>query len=566
MILRLMYLAGLRAAMRQYLGEARKARDVQRAALMAKIKRNATSALGHDWGFHEMRTVDDFRRRQPLTSYDDIRPYVDRLRHGETTAMFAPHTKVLMYAVTSGTTGEPKHLPVTDQLFREYKSGWRIWGAGVYGDHRDLVWKKTLQLSSDWRRSYAPDGTPCGQISGLAAATRPLVARPAFMLPACVNRIHHSEAKHYVTLRMALASRIVGMIITANPSTLVEFARRADKHRESLIRDIYDGTLSVGEDLELPVPEEVLEQIPWRLRLPRPDRARQLERIIEAHGTLLPREVWPLLSVIAVWTGGSVGVYLPQVEELYGKTAIRDHGLSASEGRMSIPLADGESSGILDFRHHYFEFIPVEEYGNDGATILEGHELVEGHDYYIVLTTSGGLYRYDIQDVIRCTGFAGQAPLIEFLNKGKNVSSITGEKLTEHQVIQAVKQAMSELALTVETFTLAPTMDPLQRKPRYLLLLEAEAHGGRAGQLAERVEANLRRVNMEYCEKAESGRLLPVEVHEVADGTWTVLRGQRTGERGNFEEYKHPCLAADLGFLDRLSELTGAPRRLAAGA
>jgi hypothetical protein len=559
-----MYLAGLRAVMRQYLGDARRAREIQHRTLMAKIRRNESSAYGRDFGFRDMRTVDDFRRRQPLMRYDDVEPYVEQVRHGNVTAMFSPHTKVLMYAMTSGTTGRPKHLPVTAELFREYSAGWRIWGAGVYGDHRDLVYKKTLQLSSDWQQLRAPDGTPCGQISGLAAASRPLVSRPVFMPPACVNRIYDSESKHYAALRLAAANPWVGMIITANPSTLVEFARRADKHRERLIRDIRDGTLTLGDDLMMP--SEVRRQLLWRTRLPKPRRARQLERIVEQHGTLWPAKMWPRLSVVAVWTGGSVGVYLPQVKELYGNVAVRDHGLSASEGRMSIPLADGSSSGILDYRHHYFEFIPVDEYQKERPTVLEGYELEEGQDYYIVLTTSGGLYRYDIQDVIRCTGFIGEAPLIEFLNKGKNISNITGEKLTEHQVIHAVQLAFADLQLPVQTFTLAPTMDSYQRKPRYLLLVEPTTHGGRATELAEQVEFQLRRANMEYLEKAESGRLLPVEVHEVAPGTWTALRKQRTSERGNFEEYKHPCLATDLGFLERLVELGGPPRRFAAGA
>ena len=64
-----------------------------------------------------------------------------------------------------------------------------------------------------------------------------------------------------------------------------------------------------------------------------------------------------------MWTGGSVGVFLPQLPELYGNVAIRDHGLSASEGRITIPLANNTSAGLLDFYHHYFEFIPVEEHG-----------------------------------------------------------------------------------------------------------------------------------------------------------------------------------------------------------
>src|SRR6185295_2269519 len=202
---------------------------------------------------------------------------------------------------------------------------------------------------------------------------------------------------------------------------------------------------------------------------------------------------WPGLSVLAVWTGGSVGVFLSKLPDLYGAAAVRDHGLSASEGRMTIPLADGTSAGVLDFYHHYFEFIPVDEHGKLNATVLEGHELEEGRDYYILLTTSGGLYRYDIHDVVRCVGFRGAAPLLEFLNKGKNFSSLTGEKLSEFQVIRAVEKSFSELGLPIDFFAVAPVME---EQPRYILLVEPNRRG-HAADLAARVQVNLELLNEE---------------------------------------------------------------------
>ena len=220
---------------------------------------------------------------------------------------------------------------------------------------------------------------------------------------------------------------------------------------------------------------------------------------------------------------------------------------------MTIPLTGGTSAGVLDFYHHYFEFIPVDEHDKARPTVLEGHELQQGKEYYIVMTTSGGLYRYDIHDVVRCVGFEGQAPLIEFLNKGKNFSNLTGEKLSEHQAIRAVKQSFADLALPIDTFTLAPVMDD---QPRYVLLVESLAHHGRSAELAHRVQSNLAAVNEEYGDKCGSGRLLPVQVREVARGTWNALRQERTGDRGNFEEYKHPCLVGDVNFAERIAHLT----------
>ncbi|MCC7474284.1 MAG: GH3 auxin-responsive promoter family protein [Pirellulales bacterium] len=542
-IVRLAYLAWLRANVRRFVRNASRARKIQHEALLQKIRRNADSQLGRDFGFASIRSAAEFRARVPIMSYEDHRPYINRVLHGDVTALFAPGTKVLMFAMTSGTTGDPKRLPMTEELFREYRRGWQLWGGGVYGDYPRLLYKKTLQLTSDWQQLKAPCGIPCGQISGLAATTRPAIADIMFLPPSATIRIHDSAAKHYAALRFSLASRNIGMIVTANPSSLVEFARRADSQREALIRDIFDGTLSC----EIPV--DVRATLARRIAKRSPRRARQLERLVETHGTLLPRHVWPKLSMLATWTGGSIGIFLPRLAELYGQTAVRDHGLSASEGRMTIPLADGTPAGMLDYCHHYFEFIPVEEYGSHSPTVLEGHELELGRDYFILLTTSGGLYRYDIHDAVRCVGFQGQAPVLEFLNKGKNFSNLTGEKLSENQVIRAVERSIAELGLTVDFFTLAPVMED---RPRYVLLVERSLHRGRAAELAASVQKNLVQLNEEYQEKCASGRLLPVQVREVSPGTWARMRAEKTDQRGNFEEYKHICLVQDLTFAAQL--------------
>jgi hypothetical protein len=547
MLLRYGYLAWKRLGLKRFQAHARRAREFQHRALMRKIRRNANSDFGRDHSFASLHTVDDFRRRQPIAGYDEHHPYIERVLNGNETALFAPGTRILMFAMTSGTTGTPKRLPITQELFEEYKSGWKIWGAGVYGDHLNLLNKQALQLSSDWQQFRAPSGVACGQISGLAATTRPWVTRRVFLLPGVVSQIHDPAAKHYTSLRFALARRDVGIIITANPSTLIEFARRTDRDKESLIRDIHDGSLSCE------VPEHVRRELARTILRRRPDRARELDRLASRHGALLPKHAWPELDVLAVWMGGSVNVYLSQLPALYGNVEIRDHGLSASEGRMTIPISGGTSAGVLDFYHHYFEFIPVGEHDSAHPTVLEGHELQEGGEYYIVMTTSGGLYRYDIHDVVRCVGFVGQAPLIEFLNKGKNFSNLTGEKLSEHQAIRAVKKSFSELQLPIDTFTLAPVMD---EEPRYVLLVESLAQHGQTSELAHRVQLNLSAVNEEYRDKCGSGRLLPVQVREVADGTWSALRRARTGERGNFEEYKHPCLVGDVNFAEQIAHLT----------
>jgi hypothetical protein len=149
-----------------------------------------------------------------------------------------------------------------------------MWGAGVYGDHVDLMTKRTIQLASDWQQYRAPSGVPCGQISGLAAMTRPWFSQVIFSLPPKVSLIHDPSARLYASLRFSLASERVGMVITANASTLVEFAHRADRHKESLIRDIHDGSLSCD------LPQGLRAMLARRILRRRPERARELDRLV----------------------------------------------------------------------------------------------------------------------------------------------------------------------------------------------------------------------------------------------------------------------------------------------
>ena len=554
MPLRHTYLEWKRLKLRRFLAATRRGHRVQQRVLRQLLARNAGSDFGRQHRFADIRSVTDFQHQVPISDYEYFRPYIQRVLEGDVAALFGPGTRILMFAMTSGTTGQPKYLPVTAEFFRNYKAGWHLWGTGVFVDHRTLIGCKALQLASDWRQYTAPSGVPCGNISGLAAETRPLISRMIFFLPSDLIRIHDAAAKHYATLRIGLAKSKIGLLVTANPSTLVEFSRRADQEKESLIRDIHDGTLAADHA----VPVDVRAALrPWLKRQPR--RARELERLVARAGRLHLRDAWPQLSLISVWTGGSVGVYLPQLKQHYGETALRDHGLSASEGRMTLPIADDTSAGLLVYHHQFFEFIPEEEHDSAQPTVLEAHQLEEGHNYFILLTTAGGLYRYDIHDVVRCVGFHGEVPLLQFLNKGKNFSSVTGEKLSEHQVVEAVTNGFSQLRLPVTAFTVAPVMED---RPRYVLLIESVEDIQGRRELAAVVQKNLENLNWEYAEKCTSGRLHPLRVEEVPAGTWTAMRHQKTSERGNFEEYKHPCLTSDLQFVGRT---TGKARPAIAG-
>lgn len=515
----------------------------QRKVLRRLLALNAASRFSHEHGLTAPLTPQEFRSRLPISDFEYYRPYIERLKVGDTQALLGPENKLLMFTLSSGTTAESKFIPVTTQFLNDYRRGWQIWAVHAYDARPGMNHKNILQVTSDYNRFQTPAGTPCGNISGLAVAMQGPVVRLMYTIPFIVSKIENSLSRYYMIMRLALADDNVGIITTANPSTVLQLAKLADAEKESLIRDIADGTLSE----RFAINPEVRRALHRRLSRRRPQRARQLEAIAAKSGVLRLSEVWPRFEQLAVWMGGSCGAYLPSLRQQFGgDIPIRDHGLHASEGRMTIPFDEESSEGVLEVNSHYFEFVPEAEHGSPNPTILEAHELTPDHDYYILLTTSSGFYRYDICDVVRCTGFVGTTPVLRFLHKGAYISNITGEKLSESQAVDAVRHALAANRHRVNYFTLTPVWDD---PPYYQLLLEAGDVPATelADRLADATDSKLQELNSEYQEKRSTGRLGPLRITRLQPGTWRRFAEQRqTRIGGSVEQYKHPCLMPDL--------------------
>lgn len=528
---------------RAFLADTRRAGDVQRDLLLSRVARHADSQFGRDHHFGEIKTPADFRRRVPVRGYTGHEPYIDRVRQGDTSALFGPGTDVLMFAMTSGTTNRPKTIPITREALQDYRNGWLIWGILAFDAHPGMLargMKPILQIASDWRESFTPAGIPCGAITGLTSHMQNPLIRLTYAMPPAASRIKDVESKYYVALRNSV-HRDLGTIIAANPSTILAIARLGDREKATLIRDLRDGTI----DPKWSIPAEVRDAIRRKTSRRRRRASRRLEAIVDRTGRLLPRDYWPNLQFLANWTGGTMGAYLRGYPEYFGETPVRDVGLIASEGRFTIPIEDGTAAGVLDLQHHYFEFIPEEQGDAEQPETVEAVDLIEGRRYFILPTTAGGLYRYHIHDLVECVGFEGRAPRLIFLNKGAHFSSLAGEKLSEFQVVEAVSAAQKSLGLRLSSFILLPTWgDP----PHYSLLVEdGELDRGADARLIEAVEAGLGRVNLEYENRRETLRLDPIRVRRIPAGGWADFQRRRLARSGGtVEQYKQPCLLSDV--------------------
>lgn len=522
-------------------------RKVQEELRRRIISHHCDTEFGLQHHFRQIQTLADFRRHLAVRGYDAIEPYMAEVRRGRFNALLNTRT-VHMFAMTSGTTATRKTIPVTPWYLADYRRGMSIWGLRIFLTYRDMLLKPILQIASDWQETFTEAGIPCGAVSGLTADMQKRIVRWLYCFPACGAKLKDPEAKNYLAALAALRRPTLTLIASANPSTLVKLAQFLDEHAAELIRDIFDGHIAGITNW----PEPVRARLPRNLFRPDRHRARELEQILRRTDHLFPKDCFPQLRMLAVWTGGSVGLFVRHLPKYYGDNVmIRDLGLLASEGRFSIPLENSTSSGVLDITSHYYEFIPESEIDSSQPTVLTAEEVEVGRNYYLVPTTAYGLYRYQLYDVVQVTGKYHQTPMIAFLSKGAHFANLTGEKLSEFQVVAAMGRALTDCSLSPIPYTVAPDLTEHDQTARYCLYVEASDLGNwqQAQLLAQCVDRYLRELNVEYDAKRESGRLGPLRPQLLAEGAWERWDRERLARTGGtVEQYKRPSLINDPAF------------------
>ena len=525
---------------RRWMKNVRRTPEVQARLLGRLLEQTAETAFGRDFGLARARTIQDLRSALPITGYERVAPYVERVTRGETEALFPRGTRVHMFALTSGTTGTPKRIPVTDALLKDYREGWQIWGVHALEDHYDAFGARILQIASRMDEQATPAGIPAGAMSGLTVAAQHPAVRWLYVMPPEAAYAGDTATKYYLACRLGLQHKRV-LPITANPSTLLGLAHAMDERKEELLRDLADGTLTA----DLAIDPARRRRIERRLKAD-PRRAQTLAAAADASGHLFPKDAWEV-PLIGTWKGGTLSLYLREMPEYWGDAPTRDIGLIASEGRFSVPLQTEGSAGILEVTGTFYEFVPEAEMDSADPPALMAHETEVGQRYSLVLTNPAGLFRYHLGDVVEVVDHVGPAPVIRFLNRGQHVSNLTGEKLTEFQVTTATNEAIERLGLAVRNYCLSPTWDAV---PYYSLLVEEdEVDAGGARRLASEVDARLRALNMEYETKRASGRLGPVRVKTIPRGAWRRFDADAVEVRnGRVEQYKHKFLVNDVDF------------------
>ncbi len=489
--------------------------EVQRDLLQRILKSNQDTAYGRQHGFSRMTSVQDYQDGVPVGDYEAFRPWVDRLKEGERRVLTSEDP--YLFALTSGTAGQPKFIPVNQSVGRTAKSLSRLWLYRCLVDHPKTLNHKALVIVSPAVEGYTASGIPFGSASGHIYKNASWVLRRCYAVPYPVFAIKDFTAKYYAIMRFAIEQRL-SLIATPNPSTILRLAITADSHRDLLYKDIHDGAVSKDFDIS----SEVRQQVSQLVK-PNPKRARELERMATRTGSLRPKEYWPDLALVGCWKGGSVGSTVDRLRPWFRPDMpFRDIGYLSSEAYVTLPIEDEGCRGILAVDANFYEFIPEGDIESGRPHALTVSQLESGESYYVVLTSPNGLYRYDINDIVRVAGFHGRAPLFEFMRKGRDMVNLEGEKLHVSQLIQAVEAAQTSVGIGIEYYRAVGHPET----SRYNLQLELKrlpVADESAIRLGQAIDDQLASLNIEYEQKRRSGRLHPPLVQIMAKG-WSSRR------------------------------------------
>ncbi len=509
-----------------FLARASAARQTQEETLSRIVAALRDSRFGQEHRFDLIRCAADFRRQVPLQTPAQLQ---ERIAQDASSLSPAPPLALLQ---TSATTGKPKRIPYTPAYREAIREAMGVLAASIFRDHPALP--------------LTPGGAPRGL--GLYQVSVPSGAHQGIPFDSFVSRLFdvaEPEDPFFHALPRGVyqpvdaRERLYGLLLASagwdlrglrgtNPTTLLLFARVLSEFSEALIRDIADGAPSAFPSLRGAL---------GPLLTPAPALARRLETLGRP---LTPRDLWPNLEVLLTWRSGACGAYAPFLLERYGDVSIRGLLFAASEGVMGIPTDASMTGAVPAVGCGFFEFRPADSDGDDTLLL---HELQQGQRYELILTSFSGLCRYLIGDLVEVDGEVRGCPVLRFLARKGKTCSMTGEKLTELQVEEAMRRVETALGVAPAFYLLS---GQLAEVPYYVLTAEWP-DPSRAAELTFRaaalLDAELVKENIEYAAKRDSQRLGPPVGQSVAQGGFERLYEAGASRGANL--FKLPHLTAE---------------------
>lgn len=379
----------------------------QSQILQTILRDNQHSQFGQQHNFAQIHNPEDYAQRVPIQSYETLAPLIARHAGGE--ANILTSSPIIQFEETGGSTAGAKLIPYTAPLLTAFQHGIHAWFADLIA-HRPNAFSGSLYfiISPAARsRSHTPSGIPIGtgnDLNYLGSALAEHIAPQTLYHPRLAEQ-QSPESWQIRTATLLAQSPSLSLISAWSPTLLLNLIH----------------TLHQQQD-------RILSQIP--------DAARR-RTLAQALAPAVPntQKIWAQLDTISCWDSHTAAAPAAQLRQLFPHAHLQGKGLLATEGITTLPF-----SGCLlpALTSHYYEF------ADEADNIHPLHRLQHGNRYRLILTTQGGLYRYDTQDwlLAQASPYAN-VPSLHFIGRSSLTSDLVGEKLTEAFVAQAIPQALA---------------------------------------------------------------------------------------------------------------------------
>ncbi len=421
----------------------------QEKLLFSLVNTAKKTLFGREHDFENIRSVKDFQGKVPISDYEDLKPYIERVKRGQANILWTDVPEY--FAKTSGTTSGSKYIPISKEgmPFQVKGAQSALFHYIAKKNNADFVNGKMifLQGSPELEEVF---GIKTGRLSGIVAHHIPKYLQK--------NRLPSWETN----------------IIEDWETKVDKIVEETEKENMTLISGIP----------------------PWLIMY--------FEKLVEKHGKKI-KLIFPNLQLIV--TGGvNYEPYRDKMEELLGGNVDIIQTFPASEGFFAFQ-DDYTKEGLLLLTDHgiFYEFVPLEEYGKPDARRLTLNEIELNKDYALILTTNSGLWAYSIGDVVR---FIDKNPhRILVSGRTKHFTSAFGEHVIAFEVEEAMKATVEKYPAQITEFHLAPQVNPEDGLPYHEWFIEFEKEPENLQLFRNELDNQLRKRNT-YYDDLISGNIL----------------------------------------------------------
>jgi hypothetical protein len=469
--------------------------ELQQQTFQYLISTAKNTAFGKDHHFDSILTYDDFKKQVPIRDYEDLRPYIDRVTHGDEDILWPGKPEYL--AKTSGTTSGVKYIPISKESMPEHIKAAR--NALLNYIHEtgksDFVNGKMIFLQGS-PQLQKKAGISVGRLSGIVANLVPQYLQK--------NRLPSYEI-----------------------NCIEDWEQKVDA--------IVEETLHENMTLISGIP-------PWCQMY--------FDRLSAKTGGKKIKDIFPNFKLF-VYGGVNYEPYRARIEESIGFAIDSIETYPASEGFIAFQDSQKDKSLLLlTNAGMFYEFVPAEEYFNENPTRLSLEQVELDKNYALILNTTAGLWGYSIGDTIK---FVSKNPYrVLVTGRIKHYISAFGEHVIGEEVEYALMNVAKEEGVDIVEFTVAPQVNPEKGElPYHEWFIEFGRRPADVNAFALKVDKALQKKNIYYFDLIEGNILQPLVIRTLQkDAFINYMRAQ--GKLGG--QNKVPRLSNDRKIADELEK------------